>query len=86
MGSDSSGSDSVQCITDLSTCCSGAQGNHHGDWYFPDGTRLPFYGHIYESRKTRELTYVVVTIPPHQLVSIAVIFQLLLSMMVLTVH
>ena len=39
---DISGSDGVQCITDLSTCCSGAQGYHRGDWYFPNGTRLPF--------------------------------------------
>ena len=29
---------SVQCHTDLSTCCSGGQGPHRGDWYFPDGT------------------------------------------------
>ena len=40
VGSAGSGSDSVQCITDLSTCCSGAQGYHRGDWYFPNGTRL----------------------------------------------
>ena len=33
---------SLQCHTDLSTCCSGAQGIHRGDWYFPDGTRLSF--------------------------------------------
>ena len=33
---------SVQCHTDLSTCCSGSQGQHRGDWYFPNGTRLPF--------------------------------------------
>ena len=39
-----SDSDSVQCHTDLSTCCTGAQGIHRGDWYFPDGTRLPFPG------------------------------------------
>ena len=32
----------LQCHTDLSTCCSGAQGIHRGDWYFPDGNRLPF--------------------------------------------
>ena len=39
---DTSGSDSVlQCITDLSTCCSGQQGDHRGDWYFPNDTRLP---------------------------------------------
>ena len=41
VGIDDSGSDSVQCITDLSTCCSMAEGAHRGDWYFPDGTRLP---------------------------------------------
>ena len=32
----------VQCITDLNTCCTSAHGSHRGDWYFPDGTRLPF--------------------------------------------
>ena len=52
VGDDGSGSDSVQCHTDLTTCCSGAQGWHRGDWYFPDGTRLPFptFGGIFESR------------------------------------
>ena len=35
---------SVQCHTDLFTCCSGADGQHRGDWYFPDGTQLPFPG------------------------------------------
>ena len=44
VGSDDSGSDSVQCHTDMSTCCSSAQGPHRGDWYFPNGTRLPFAG------------------------------------------
>ena len=48
VGHDSNGSDSVQCHTDLSTCCSGDQGVHRGDWYFPNGTRLPFsYGRDY---------------------------------------
>ena len=43
---------SLHCVTDLGTCCSGAQGSHRGDWYFPDGTRLPFGEHnnIYEIR------------------------------------
>ena len=50
VGNDASGSDSVQCITDLSTCCSGTEGPHRGDWYFPNGTQLPFSGDIYESR------------------------------------
>ena len=50
VGDDVSGSDSVQCHTDLSTCCSGPQGPHRGDWYFPNGTRLPFSGDIFERR------------------------------------
>ena len=36
------GGDSVQCHTDLTTCCSGNQGIHRGDWYFPNGDRLQF--------------------------------------------
>ena len=52
VGDDTSGSDSVRCITDLSTCCGSMGGPHRGDFYFPDGTRLPFSGDgdIYESR------------------------------------
>ena len=46
VGDPESGGDSVQCFTDLATCCSSAQNNpdqyHRGDWYFPDGRRLPF--------------------------------------------
>ena len=41
VGDELYGVDKVQCITDLSTC-TGGQGPHRGDWYFPDGTRLPF--------------------------------------------
>ena len=44
VGSASDDSDSVVCHTDLDTCCSGSQGIHRGDWYFPDGTVLPFLG------------------------------------------
>ena len=50
VGSRSDGSDSIQCHTDLNTCCSGLQGPHRGDWYFPNGTRLSFSGAIYEGR------------------------------------
>ena len=32
----------VECITDLGICCTGSDGQHRGDWYFTDGTRLPF--------------------------------------------
>ena len=47
------GLNSLQCHTDLVTCCSRTQGAHHGDWYFPSGDRLDFPGDpgdIYESR------------------------------------
>ena len=37
------GSHSVRCHTDLSTCCTGTEGNHRGDWIPPGSdTRLPF--------------------------------------------
>ena len=45
-------SDSVQCHTDLTTCCTGGQGIHRGDWYLPNGTRLSLPGgaDVHESR------------------------------------
>ena len=49
---------SVQCHTDLSTCCSRKQGPHRGDWYFPNGTRLPFppgHGNSYENRDNQSV-------------------------------
>ena len=36
------GDAAVRCHTDLTTCCSGAQGSHRGDWYFPNGDVLQF--------------------------------------------
>ena len=45
VGSADDNSDSVVCHTDLGTCCSGGQGIHRGDWYFPNGTVLPFAGY-----------------------------------------
>ena len=48
----------VQCITDLSSCCSDTEGSHRGDWYFPDGTRLPFPRpnvNIFEDRGTQRV-------------------------------
>ena len=52
---DDSGSpgNTVRCHTDLTSCCTGRQGQHRGDWYFPNGTRLPFIsntGTFYETR------------------------------------
>ena len=33
----------LQCHTDLNTCCTRTQGPDRGDWYFPNGKRLPIY-------------------------------------------
>ena len=56
-----SGSNSVQCHTDLSTCCAAAYGLHRGDWYFPNGTRLPIpsadSGSIYEAREYQRVDF-----------------------------
>ena len=51
-GPDAGRGDSVKCHTDLATCCFSDQGIHRGDWYFPSGNRLPFYGsgNIYQQR------------------------------------
>ena len=87
VGNDGSGSDSVQCITDLATCCSGGQGIHRGDWYFPDGTIDCHSLEVVISMsfvQLRELTYIVGTMLTHQLVSIAVTFQPMLSMVIMT--
>ena len=52
-----SGSNTVGCHTDLMTCCSGDQGSHRGDWYFPNGERLPFPdgSDIVEARQAERL-------------------------------
>ena len=51
-----SDSNSVQCITDLHTCCSSAQGSHRGDWYFPNGSLLRFSGDNSESRGAQRVS------------------------------
>ena len=59
VGNDDSGSDSVQCHTDLDTCCTGSQGVHRGDWKSPGSEmRLPFCtqsGDIYEARGAQKV-------------------------------
>lgn len=44
--------DSIQCHTDLVTCCNSDQGMDRGDWFYPDAERVsnnsdsePFYQH-----------------------------------------
>ena len=54
VGAATDGSDSVQCHTDLSTCCNNAAGDDRGDWFFPNGTVLPFPNatyNIFEGRR-----------------------------------
>ena len=57
VGDDYTGSDSntVQCHTDLSTCCRSDYGPHRGDWFPPGSeTRLPWHsepGDIFEDRQ-----------------------------------
>ena len=60
VGNAGDGSDSVQCITDLTSCCTGdVQGvtplasADRPDWYFPDGVQVGFLsggGDIYQAR------------------------------------
>ena len=59
VGSDRSGSDNVQCHTDLVTCCAIVQGVHRGDWIPPGSdSRLTFsyeLNDIYEVRGSQRV-------------------------------
>ena len=58
VGDTQDGSDSVQCHTDLRTCCYRDAGPDRGDWYFPNGTRLPVPRttfNIFESRVAQQV-------------------------------
>ena len=46
VGNSDDGSDSVQCVTDLNSCCHRVQGDDRGDWYFPNGTRLLLFNNL----------------------------------------
>ena len=55
-----SDSSSIQCHTDLMTCCRSTEGYNRGDWYFPNGERLPFPSvnippPIFESRQAQRV-------------------------------
>ena len=41
VGNDENGTDSVQCHTDLTTCCTPQQGQDSGDWYHPNMSVVP---------------------------------------------
>ena len=61
MGDASSGSDSVQCRTDLTSCCTGglSDSTDRPDWYFPNnGSGVRFMndgGDIYQDREARRI-------------------------------
>ena len=45
VGDEQDGSDSVRCRSELVMCCTRAQGEFlRGDWFFPNGTVMPFPG------------------------------------------
>ena len=48
----------VECQTDLFTCCTSSQGDHRGDWYFPNGNILPFAGGGGDIYKRRDVVRV----------------------------
>ena len=77
MGSASDNSDSVVCHTDLQSCC---YGHHPVDWYYPGG-EIDCHSLLEKVIEFRELSYAVAVVLLDQLVSIAVILQLLLSIM-----
>ena len=47
---DANSGNEIVCKTDLSTCCNEGAGADRGDWYFPNGDRLPFSGLLVEKR------------------------------------
>ena len=60
VGTAMDGSDSVQCHTDLSTCCNSDAGADRGDWHAPGSQgRLPFSSvasaSIYEQRAAQRV-------------------------------
>ena len=57
VGNQLNGDDSVHCHTNLKNCCSAAEGNLRGNWFFPDGIKLPFNSHagVYQSRTAQRV-------------------------------
>ena len=58
VGDAQGGGDSVQCHTDLSTCCNATAGPDRGDWYFPNGTQLSIPNimiNIFEIRRAQQV-------------------------------
>ena len=67
VGSYNDRSNLLRCRSELDSCCSRAEGNLRGDWFFPSGERLPFpgLGDPYQSRRaqTVDINRVTATSP-----------------------
>ena len=48
------GDDALLCLTDLTTCCqAGFTRTVLGNWFFPNGTRVPTSGNQWDFHRTR---------------------------------
>ena len=55
VGNDRDNASSVQCITDLQSCCSSDQGKHRATWFFPNRTKLMGTGDIHQIRTAQRI-------------------------------
>ena len=46
------GGDALLCVTDLTTCCRPPYSNTTGNWFFPNGTRVPSSGAQWDFHRT----------------------------------
>ena len=46
---------SITCNTNLFSCCSSPQGPDRGDWYLPNGRKVPFSGNVSEERGAEQV-------------------------------
>lgn len=54
VGDAEDGSDSIQCHTNLSTCCSDNEGPDRGEWYFPSGSLVEVNGNSWSAYPTAQ--------------------------------
>ena len=52
------GNNALLCVTNQTACCNqpyaGKNGPGNGNWFFPNGTRVPSNGHQWDFYRTRE--------------------------------
>ena len=47
------GDDALFCLTDLTACCQPGSTSDLGNWFFPNGTRVPSSGNNWDFHRTR---------------------------------